>query len=442
MHKNFIERFDSFYFIGIGGVSMSALAKYLYGKGKIVAGSDIKFGDTVRELTKSGIKVCIAGKRESVADFDVVVYSDAIYENDIQLRQAKLLGKLIISRGRLLNEISKNFKHIIAISGCHGKTTCTAMLAHIFFAANMKFCVHIGGNDRKFGNIYDCGNDYLITEACEYKKNFLFLKPDTAVVLNTSPDHLECYGSEDELKLCYLHFLNSADVKISLFKDIQSDGITFGFDKNADYSVSDIKEENGFYTFTVYEKGGKAGKISLNIYGKHNVLNALAAIAVARSKNISFEYIAEGLSSFKGVERRFETICEHKGVKYIADYAHHPDEIQASIRTAKKLVKGKIFIVFQPHTYSRTKNLMSQFIKVLSNQNNLLIYRTYAAREYYDDAGSALTLSRKIKKSKYGDSVKDIEEFIAKAKEDDAVLFLGAGDIYEIAKQITDRLSI
>ena len=253
------------------------------------------------------------------------------------------------------------------------------------------------------------------------------MKPDTAVVLNTRPDHLECYGSEENLKLCYSRFLCGAEGKISLYKDIATDGLTFGFDKNADYYAGNIAETDGFYSFKVY--------------GKHNILNALAAIAAARSEKISFTDIQAGLSSFEGVERRFETLGESGGVRYIADYAHHPDEIRASIRTVQRLAKGRLFVVFQPHTYSRTKNLMKQFIKVLSNLNNLLIYRTYAAREYYDDAGSALTLSQKIKKSRYGDDAKDIAEFISRASAGDAVLFLGAGDIYDIAKKVVGGIS-
>lgn len=441
MHKNILDCFDSYYFIGIGGVSMSALAKYLLDCGKFVAGSDICGGDTVDELRGEGISVCTGSGRESIADFDAVIYSDAIPENDIQLGEARSLGKFILSRGQLLSEISKSFGRVIAVSGCHGKTTCTAMLAHIFSAAGKGFCAHIGGKDLKFGNYYRCGSDYFITEACEYKKNFLLLKPDTAVVLNTRPDHLECYGSEENLKLCYSRFLCGAEGKISLYKDIATDGLTFGFDKNADYYAGNITETDGFYSFKVFEKGCELGNVCLKVYGKHNILNALAAIAAARSEKISFTDIQAGLSSFEGVERRFETLGESGGVRYIADYAHHPDEIRASVRTVQRLAKGRLFVVFQPHTYSRTKNLMKQFIKVLSNLNNLLIYRTYAAREYYDDAGSALTLSQKIKKSRYGDDAKDIAEFISRASAGDAVLFLGAGDIYDIAKKVVGGMS-
>lgn len=413
---------------------MSALAKFLLECGKIVEGSDIADSAICNELRKLGIRVNICDNCESVEQFDVIVYTDAVRENDIQLCEAKKLGKPLLSRGQLLYEISTNFKNVIAVSGCHGKTTCTSMLSHIFYAANKKMCAHIGGRDLTFGNYFCNGTDYFITEACEYKKNFLLLRPDIAVILSSQADHLECYGSVDELKKSYGQFANYADVKVSLHGDIEVGGLTFGFDKDADYSARRICEDSGKYSFAVYEGDSELGKISLNTYGKHNILNALAAIAVARSAQISFKHICSGLMAFKGIERRFEPIGNIRGVTFIADYAHHPDEIRAVIRTAKKITSGKLHVVFQPHTYSRTKNLFKQFVSVLAPLNNLMIYRTYAAREYYDDAGSALTLSQHIKKSHYCDNERDLADFILNATVGDVVLFLGAGDIYDIAK--------
>ena len=420
---------------------MSGLAKYLLINGKTVAGSDISRSVFTDELQKAGARVSIGAGRESIRSFDAIIYTDAIGDTDAQLCEARELNKPLFSRGQLLYEVSRNFKNVIAVSGCHGKTTCTAMLAHIFKAAGKNFCAHIGGRDLSFENFYCGGNDYFITEACEYKKNFLLLKPDIAVILNSRADHLECYGSEEELKLSYKNFADSSDVKISLYGDINVGGLTFGFDKNSDYSARRIVENGGIYSFTAYEGDCELGKISLQIYGKHNILNALAAAAVARSAQIPFKYIRTGLANFKGVERRFENIGKINGAAAIADYAHHPDEIKASVRAAKKITKGRLYVVFQPHTYSRTKNLFKQFVRVLSTQNNLLIYRTYAAREYYDDAGSALTLSQKLKKSRYGDDVRDITDFVLKATEGDVVLILGAGDIYDIAKVIIKTLS-
>lgn len=419
---------------------MSGLAKFLLAKGKKVAGSDIAEGDFTEELKGLGISVSPGTACESVADFDAVIYTDAIKVDNPQLIQAKELKKTIYSRGQLLYEISRTFKSVVAVSGCHGKTTCTAMLAHIFAAANKDFCAHIGGKDKTLSNTYYCGNSYFLTEACEYKKNFLLLKPDIGVVLNSDADHLECYGSKENLLSAYRQFMAVSGVSVSLYGDDISGGITFGFDKNADYRAKNVKENGGTYEFTVCEGLSELGTVKLSVYGKHNVLNALAATAVARSAKIPFRYIREGLASFTGVERRFEIIGTVNGATVIADYAHHPNEIRETLKTAKKVTAGKLYVVFQPHTYSRTKNLFKDFVKVLSPLNNLLIYRTFAAREYFDDIGSALTLSQSVKKSKYADCIRDLADYFSLAKRGDLVLVLGAGDIYDIAKTALKEL--
>lgn len=419
---------------------MSGLAKYILSLGKKVGGSDISTNEYTEQLTAMGASVNTGTIIDSVKDYDVVIYSDAIKDTDSRLCEAQKLSKHVISRGQLLYEVSRNFKKTIAVSGCHGKTTCSAMLTHIFFAANKKFTSHIGGNDVRFSNFYYHGNDFFITEACEYKKNFLLLKPDIAVVLNSDADHLECYGSEEELKKAYLRFADSADMTVSLYCDLSVPyGVSFGFDKSANYYAKNIKCLDGLYSFTACEGGNELGKVNLKVYGKHNVLNAVAAIAAARCAGIPFVSIQDGLNSFTGVERRFENIGTVNGAVCIADYAHHPNELRAVIRTAQKLTSGRLFVVFQPHTYSRTKNLFKQFLRVLSPLNNLLIYKTFAAREYYDDAGSALTLSQSLKKSRYGNDLMDIADFVGKADENDIILFLGAGDIYYLAKEVVKQ---
>ncbi len=437
MRFKFTDKFDSFYFIGIGGVSMSGLAKYLLSLGKKVGGSDASPNAYTEELAAAGAII----NEGALNDYDLIVYTDAIKETDLRLCEAQKLGKQIISRGQLLYEISRDFETVVAVAGCHGKTTCTAMLAHIFSAAEKEFAVHIGGNDLTFSNFYYRGNEFFITEACEYKKNFLLLEPDIAVILNSEPDHIECYGSEAALKQAYIDFADRAEAVVSLYCDLPiKNSVSFGFDKSARYYAKNIRVCGDDLTFVACEGETELGVVKLKVHGKHNVLNALAAIAAARGAGIGFDAINKGLGEFIGVERRFEKIGEVNGAVCIADYAHHPNELRAVIRTAKKLSSGKVFVVFQPHTYSRTKSLFKEFVKVLSPLNNLLIYKTFAAREYFDDAGSALTLSQSIKKSRYGDDVKDLTAFISGAEEGDTVLFLGAGDIYNIAKKAVELL--
>lgn len=419
---------------------MSALAKFLLLKGSTVAGSDNSDSVYVRDLIADGADIKVGSAAGSIKDYEVIVYTDAINENNLQLCEARKLNKEILSRGQLLTEVSRDFDKVIAVSGCHGKTTVTSMLAHIFSAAKKGICAHIGGRDASFSNFYYCGNSYFLTEACEYKQNFLLLKPDIAVVLNTDPDHLECYGSAENLRLAYTRFAGSAEISVLPYGDLKICGVTFGYAKEADYSVGNINENSGKYGFCVYEKGKNIGEISLNVYGRHNILNALAATAAARAAGIAFEDIKNGLASFKGVERRFEHIGNVNGAEIIADYAHHPDEIAAAISTAQSIAKGKLSVVFQPHTYSRTKNLFNDFVKTLSPLENLLIYRTFAAREYFNDEGSALTLSQHIKNSRYGDAPEDLEDFISSACPGDIILVLGAGDIYDLAKSAIKNL--
>ena len=420
---------------------MSGLAKFLVYKGKKVCGSDLVSSIYTDELIYGGINVKVGEVKDSVKDFDVIVYTDAIPEDNVQLKEAEKLNKIVLSRGQLLYEISRGFGSVITVSGCHGKTTCTSMLAHIFLAAGKKFFAHIGGRDIVFANSFFCGTDYLITEACEYKKNFLLLRPNVAVLLNSGADHLECYGSIENLRAAYKQFVKNADLSVTLGGDETVGDITFGYGKGADFCAKSISSSDGRYSFTMYERGKRLGRVSLSVDGKHNVLNALAAACVALNAGISFRYVQEGLADFCGVERRFERIGLINGARCIADYAHHPDEIAAALKTAKCTAGGKIYVIFQPHTYSRTKLLYKEFVKVLSQIDNLLIYRTFAAREYFDDSGSALTLSQGIKKSLYGDDPKDIVKFLSAAKSGDCILFLGAGDIYDISKNIVAELS-
>ncbi len=421
---------------------MSALAKFVLSMGKIVAGSDIGGSVYIDELISCGISVDLSNNKKSIEDYEVIIYTDAIKPADKQLAEAKEKNKVILSRGRLLYEISRNFDTCIAVSGCHGKTTCTAMLAHILNAANVGFGLHVGGRDLKFSNAYYSGNSYFLTEACEYKKNLLLLKPDISVVLNTDPDHLECYGTAENLLNAYKSFIDCANIKVALFGSINdSKTKTFGFDTSADFRAENCKCNLGKYSFDVLHKTQLLGNVSLNVYGKHNILNALAAVAVSISAEVPFEAIKAGLQEFSGVERRFELLGEYNGAKVIADYAHHPDELFATIKTANEIGGRKLFVIFQPHTYSRTKNLFNEFINVLMPLERLLIYRTFAAREYFDDSGSALTLSQHIKKSRYGDDERDICDFLSECQDGDIALVLGAGDIYDICKKIVKNQS-
>ena len=396
---------------------MSALAKILFDMGKIVCGYDRTRGEYTPSLEAMGIRVDYGDDGVLPDGCSAVVRTDAVGDGERHVAAARAKGIPVVGRAELLASLAGKFTKTVAVAGCHGKTTCTAMLAHIFACAGKRFTAHIGGNDLTFSNAAFFGYEWFITEACEYKRNFLRLSPDVAVILNRAPDHLECYGGAE-----------------ALCRGAGRSTVTFGTDCSADYCARELKGERGRYSFVIFERGAGLCSVSLRVPGRHNVLNALAAAAAARACGLRPEAVASGLEEFSGVARRFERLGRYNGAAVIADYAHHPDEIAAALRTAEETGARRLFVIFQPHTYSRTKNLFEDFVRVLSPIKRLLVYKTFAAREYFDADGSALTLCNAIKNARYADGVRDIERFLRDAGEGDVVLVLGAGDIYTIVR--------
>lgn len=443
-----LEQIKSIYFIGIGGVSMSALAKFSSTCGYKVSGSDLHKSEATDQLAFYGIKVYIGENKVKLAldESDLIVYTDAVKNDDEELVYAKRQRKKIFSRGEFLETVSKSFQNVIAVSGSHGKTTCTSMCAHVLKYLNLPFTAHIGGEDSLFGNFYTTGNEYLITEACEYKKNLLKLKPTSSVVLNIDQDHMECYGCEEELLKTFQAFVKNSKTAFVCADDERclrlGDFPNFGIKNSlADYRATDIRSNGEKYSFVVEEYGKKLCRIKLNCVGRCNIYNGLAAFALMRSYGINEREIAKGLEEFRAVKRRFEKIGEFSGVNFICDYAHHPNEIRSTLSTAKAIRKGELYVVFQPHTYSRTKFLLKEFINVLSPVKNLMIYKTYSAREKFDPMGSAETLANTIG-SLYAESPFVLKTWMkSTVKEGDTVLFLGAGDIYYVAQYLLKELN-
>ncbi len=420
---------------------MSALAKFFATQGYEVCGSDAVRSEETENLAFYGVKVFIGafGAREQLKDADLIIYTDAISEEHVERKQAKILGKKIFSRGQLLSIVCEHFKNTIAVAGSHGKTTCTSMCAHILKSIGVPFTAHIGGEDLTFGNYYFSGCDYFVTEACEYKRNLLKIKPFTAILLNIDCDHMECYSGENDLINCFKTYCEQANVAFVCADDERSKNLgefsTFGINNPlSDYRATDLRATDERYSFTVEEYGKALCRIRLKAIGRHNVYNALAAFAGMRAFGFNEKEIRVGLENFTAVKRRFERIGTFQGASFICDYAHHPKELRSTIRTAQGICKGRLFVVFQPHTYSRTKLLLKDFIDVLQTVENLMIYKTYPARERYDEAGSAATLSSAIG-SLYAENVYSLKTWLKKTvREGDDVLFLGAGDIYYVAQ--------
>ena len=432
------------YFIGIGGISMSALAKLLFSYGYQVSGSDALRGEQTEQLTRQGIKVYIGvdALRANLCEADTVVYTDAISQTNQELLSAFRMGKRVLSRAELLGLICEEFPNVLAVAGSHGKTTCTSMCTHVLKHLQVPFTAHIGGEDSLFGNVYAGGNEYLVTEACEYKKNLLRVPKNVAILLNVDKDHMECYGDEESLMKCFQQYCETAkttfvcadDEKCRTLGDYPSFGIDNPF---ADYRAVDLRANGERYAFTVEEYGKGICRVGLNSIGRCNVYNALAAFAAIRSFGFDETEIAKGLESFTAVKRRFEKMGKYKGATFICDYAHHPREISATVKTAKGIAKKNLYVIFQPHTYSRTKLLLTDFVEVLRPIKNLMIYKTYPAREKFDSAGSAERLAQAVGNCLYAHNVYALKAWLkSTVREGDVVLFLGAGDIYFVAQYL------
>lgn len=426
---------------------MSALAKLLFRNGYKVSGSDRVKSETTETLSYIGIPVFIGvdENRSDLFNADVVVYTDAIPPTNTEFLSARRLEKVILSRAELLQAVSRSFKNVIGVAGSHGKTTCTAMCAHVLKTCQVSFTAHIGGEDSTFGNFYSDGTEFLVTECCEYKRNMLKLQPTAAALLNIDCDHMECYNGEEDLQRSFYTFCKSAKTAFVCADDTTCANFgefsTFGI-KNplADYRAIDIRANGERYSFTVEEYGNPLCRVKLNAIGKCNVYNALAAFSLMRSFGFNEKEISEGIATFTAVKRRFEKMGVLRGATVVCDYAHHPRELISTISTAKGICKGKLYVVFQPHTYSRTRLLMKDFVKALRPVDNLLIYKTYPAREKYDEEGSALRLSQNIGNCLYAENTHVLKTWLKKTvKEGDIVLFLGAGDIYYVAQYIIKR---
>lgn len=421
---------------------MSALAKLLCVNGYAVSGSDATHSEETESLSRYGIKTYIGvdGQRAALIGADIVVYTDAIASDNEELVRAQLLQKRILSRADLLQSVCQSFQNVVAVGGSHGKTTCTSICAHVLKATGVPFTAHIGGQDSEFGNFYASGKEFFVTEACEYKKNILKLQPSVAVVLNIDCDHMECYGTKEGLQDAFRTFCTNSKTAFVCADDESCQGLgdfsTFGIQNPlADYRAVDLRANGEKYSFTVEEYGKPLCRVRLNAIGRCNVYNALAAFAAMRSFGFNEKQIATGISSFTAVKRRFEKIGTYHGATFICDYAHHPREIAATVATAKGVCKGNLYVVFQPHTYSRTRLLMREFVYTLRKIKNLMVYKTYPAREKYDEEGSAQRLAQQVGDCLYAENAYVLKTWLKKTvKEGDTVLFLGAGDIYFVAQ--------
>ncbi len=445
-----------FHFIGIGGVSMSSLALMLKKNGYYVQGSDDVQNAEVKNLAKRKVRVFLGHSQNNVLGVDVVVYSSAISDDNPELVYAKKHKLLILKRAELLGLIAETYKTVIAVAGSHGKTTTTAMISEMFLDAGLKPTIHIGGKLKSINSNYKIGNKkYFITENCEYKDNFLFVKPDISVILNIDSDHLDYFGSLENIKLSFLKYAKGTrDGGVNIIFDLGpnlseiaklDNSIKFGKEKNSDLVARNIKEyKTGYYSFDVVFENCELGNIRLSMLGKHNILNALASVFVGLICGLEFNEIKESIEKFSGVERRTEFVGEVNGAMVFHDYAHHPKQIEKMIDLFNRIKRekgGKLITIFEPHTFSRTKYLLGDFAKSFVGADYVFLAPVYSARECESDGLSSEVLSREcekyVKKTKLFKSFCDIVfEVKSLAKENDIVLVLGAGTIEKLAKML------
>ena len=433
------------HFIGICGISMSALALLLRHLGAKITGSDAQFDSIISTLSSNDIKVFVGHSENNISkNCDLIVYTGAIGNDNVELNFAIKNHIPIIERAELLGKVCEIYDNVIAVGGTHGKTTTTAMIASIFEMAGLNPTVHLGGISNLFNSNLKIGNTkYFITEACEYKNSFRFIKSNTAVITSTDPDHLDTYNSVAELKNAYLNFAKNANNVVlgSVVNDINRKGniVKVGYN-NCNLIAKNIRSNKGIYSFDAFYNGKYLTNFKLNSIGKFNVDNALCAIAVALEYGISISVIYDALNSFVGVKRRNECIGYINNVPIICDYAHHPTEIVSTLKAYREVYKN-ILCVFQPHTYTRTKTFMSDFKNCFKGVKSLVIYKTYPARELKIDGGDGVDLFENVKISKdckcYVDNKYQLKKVVVNlCKNMDCVLVLGAGNIYNIAKNV------
>lgn len=462
MYKVDFNRPASFYFVGIGGISMSGLAEILADAGFKVSGSDRTKSALTEALEKRGITVFYGQRAENITkDIDCVILTSAIHENNPEYMAAKAQNIPMLSRAQLLGQIMKNYETPIAISGTHGKTTTTSMVSEILLKAGTDPTLSIGGMLKTIGgNIRIGKSGYFVTEACEYTNSFLSFFPKIGLILNIEEDHLDFFKDLADIRHSFHEFAallpadgcliinGGIDAYTELTSDLSCRIITYcdstvtSVGKPADYYPSDVSyDELGHPTFLLNSPSKPPRRISLRLPGKHNISNAVAAAALADLLEIDENITADALHDFSGTERRFEYKGTIGGVTVIDDYAHHPTEITATLQAAKNTPHKTLWCVFQPHTYTRTKAFMKDFAKALSLSDKIVLAEIYAARETDRLGISSETLQKEIqalgKECYYFPTFDEIENFLLEnCINGDMLITMGAGDVHKIGENL------
>ena len=447
------------YFIGIGGISMSGLAEILLSEGFRVSGSDMKKSSLTELLEKEGAVIHYGQRRENITDdIDLVVYTAAIHKDNPEYAAMEELGLPSLTRAQLLGQMMRNYKTPVAVSGTHGKTTTTSMITEILLEANADPTISVGGILKAIhGNIRVGKSDLFVTEACEYTNSFLSFYPRIGIILNIEEDHLDFFRDLADIRSSFRRFaqLLPEDGVLIINGDIPdyreiTEGlacsvITFGSLEACDYYPTDIShDELAHAGFTLNRRNGSPVPVSLGVPGEHNILNALAALALADYLQLDMGTASRALKNFTGTERRFEYKGSLDGITIVDDYAHHPTEITATLKAAVNYPHKTLWCVFQPHTYTRTKAFLSDFADALSLADKVILADIYAARETDTLGISSRDLQEEIGKKgtecHYFPSFEEIQNFILEnCTAGDLLITMGAGDVVNIGENLLKR---
>ncbi|MCL6558673.1 MAG: UDP-N-acetylmuramate--L-alanine ligase [Firmicutes bacterium] len=444
------------HFIGIGGAGMSGLAALLLSRGHRVTGSDTKSSAVTERLEVEGVAFSLGHAAEHLGSAELVVISSAIKPDNVEVVEARKRGIPVIRRGELLAEVMRGYRGV-AVAGAHGKTTTTAMIASVLIAGGLDPTVLVGGEWSAIGGNFRLGRSrYFVTEADESDASFLLLSPEVAVVTNIENDHLDYYGGMDALVSAFRDFVEKVPrsglavvcVDDPRLKAIMADAgvpvVTYGEKPEADYRVEDVSLAGVISSGDLYFLGKLLGRLTLNVPGKHNLLNAACAITVGLHFGVSFKDAAEALASYRAVKRRFEVLGELNGICVVDDYAHHPTEVAATIRAARQLNPGRVIAVFQPHRFTRTALLYEEFGQVFGGADLVFVDEIYSAGEAPLPGVTAELIRKAIARN--GREVVRLPSDSAAAylkhivRPGDLVLTLGAGDIYKVGLELVKLL--
>lgn len=449
-YDELLSQVERIHFIGIGGSGMCPIAEILQHEGKKISGSDVdNESDTVKRIRSMGIEVAIGQRAENITDAQMVVYTAAIQPDNPELLEAKRRGIPTVERSIMLGALCRRYNRTIGVSGTHGKTTTTSMITQILVEADVDPNIIIGGKLPLIGGNGRCGkSDIMVCESCEFVDTFLQITPAVAVILNIDADHLDYFGTLENVIASFRKFaMQTRDLIIingddensrKAVEGLETKVVTFGFGEDNDYYARNVHMDEGSrWAFEIVRNGELLCPVTLNVPGYHNILNALAAAASAEYVGVDAQQIAEGLHHFHGANRRYEIHTVRGGITVADDYAHHPAEIEAILTACKEMDFRKVWAIFQPFTYTRTKTHMDYFAQVLSIADEVLLTPIMAAREVDDLGCKSEQLQAKIPGSVLLPTFEDIAEYVTQhAQSGDLIITMGCGDVYKCAKLI------